>query len=520
MPVKKVFLCDFSSHILRDVALEFKKRGAEIVYWTGCKSDFESFSKDKENFPNTIFHSTYDAIRGIPAKGIDAPSFEPPGAGFINEMLECESITLSMMQRMDYSGVPLAKKRSLYYTYLQYWDGVLKTLKPDVIIFCQVPHAVYNFVITCLAKKYDIPQIMFAGNQFGENFLLSDDYKKTSDDLFNEYERTKGESHSIEELAPHWRDNFNNLLVSRKEGLPDHRTRRLKDLEKSLRILPSVSMVLKSIKSGSFLKNSYFYFKTLLRGKNIIVVNNIDKYDNADHKSKFYLKKVKKIKDKIRQEYLELQSDIDLKTNKEKFIYFPLHYQPEMTTSPLADFFVDQILMIKILSYAIPDDWFVYVKENIEQWASDDNRAHLMRYQGYYKEISELKNVKLISPDASTLDLISNSQAVATATGTAGWEGLVKSKPVLYFGYIWYMHCDGALRVSDVKSCKEAIQKISEGYKPDFQKVVNYAMAVEKTVVKGTWDDFHSWHKVSREETFKNLTKAIFGHLEKIDFWK
>ena len=141
----------------------------------------------------------------------------------------------------------------------------------------------------------------------------------------------------------------------------------------------------------------------------------------------------------------------------------------------------------------------------------------MARYKGYYKQIAALQNVKLISPAISSFELISKSQAVATATGTAGWEALVKGISVLYFGYPWYMYCDGAIKVSDVKSCGEAIQKIQEGYRPDPQKVINYAMAVERTAVKGTWESFLSWCTTTSEETVQNLAQAIFKQFSKIE---
>jgi hypothetical protein len=517
MDIKKIFLCDFSSFVLRDVALELKKSGKEIVYWTGCKSDFESFSKDKENFPNTIFHNIADAVRGVPASEMDTRKFEPPGADLISEMLECESTVLTMMTRMDFTNMPLAKKKALYYTYLQYWNGILTTLKPDIIIFSKTPAAVYNFAIACLAKKYNIPQIMFGTSRFVENFLLTDDYKKASDDLFDEYEKIKGERRCLEELGVLWQKNFNDILCSKNDAMPPYTKKWLFEMKKSIRILPSLKTIIKNIKSGTFARNGYYYFLTLFKNDKTKTVNNIDADDNNNYKGAPQLKKAKKIKEKFRQEYVELQSDINLKADNEKFIYIPFHYQPELTTCPLAGCFADQILMVKILSASVPADWTIYVRENIVQWSQRDSRAHLARYKGYYKQIAALKNVKLISPAIPTLDLISKSQAVATATGTAGWEALVKGKPVLYFGYPWYMYCDGAIKISDVKSCREAIQKIQEGYNPDFQKIINYAMAVERTAVKGTWEGFVSWCTLTPEETVKNLTKAIFRQFSKIE---
>ncbi|WP_461248593.1 hypothetical protein, partial [Treponema sp. R6D11] len=47
-----------------------------------------------------------------------------------------------------------------------------------------------------------------------------------------------------------------------------------------------------------------------------------------------------------------------------KYIYIPLHYQPEMTTSPIAKEYVRQELVISILDYYLPKDVTIYIKEH------------------------------------------------------------------------------------------------------------------------------------------------------------
>ena len=37
----------------------------------------------------------------------------------------------------------------------------------------------------------------------------------------------------------------------------------------------------------------------------------------------------------------------------------------------------------------------------------------------------------------TNLKLIDKCKAVATITGTSGWEALIRGKPVLHFGYPW-----------------------------------------------------------------------------------
>ena len=486
----KVFLVDFSTLILRDVALELQKKDVEILYWTGNKAAFHSFSQDKENFPNTIFHDCFNAIRNIPAPGVDVSKFEPPSIELIKDLLECESIVLTMMARMDYKNMPIIQRKHIYYKFIQYWDGVLKTLKPDVIIFSVTPHAVYNFVLYAIAKKRNIPTIMGQLTFCPGKFIIARDCKEASKDLLKLYKEIKDEKHDIDELTPSTQDYFKKLINPTLDVTPEYKRKMDKKIKKPIKIIFNIRSVIKNIKSRTLLKTSYYYLKGLFGKRKILY--NIDKDDDINYKSRIQLKKFKKIKDKYKKEYLKLQDEPDF--NK-KYIYFPLHVQPECTTSPLAGFYVDLNLIVKTLSASIPDDWLIYVKENSAQWNQYSYEAHFYRYKGYYAEMKKNKNARLLSPDISTYDLINNSQAVAVATGTAGWEAIARSKPTLLFGYPWYMYCNGVFCIDGPRACKDAVREIINGYKPNPQKVLNYLFALEKAWIKGAINIAEAFYK-------------------------
>jgi Capsule polysaccharide biosynthesis protein len=120
----------------------------------------------------------------------------------------------------------------------------------------------------------------------------------------------------------------------------------------------------------------------------------------------------------------------------ERYIYFPLHLQPELTTSALGGDYSDQMLALETLSAWVPQDVKIYVKENPKQTEKQRDRF-------FYKRLSALKNVTLLSNVENSIDLIRNSIGVATITGTAGWEALFHGKPVIAFGLAWYRFMDG-----------------------------------------------------------------------------
>lgn len=126
----------------------------------------------------------------------------------------------------------------------------------------------------------------------------------------------------------------------------------------------------------------------------------------------------------------------------EKFVYFPLHMQPEMTTSALGGIFCDQILAIERLREMLPDDWKIYVKENPIQ-------SYYMRDDLFFRRLQLISNTYLLGREVSTYDLIKNCQFVATITGTAGWEAISGGKCVLVFGLAWYRKLPGVFEYTD-----------------------------------------------------------------------
>ena len=122
-----------------------------------------------------------------------------------------------------------------------------------------------------------------------------------------------------------------------------------------------------------------------------------------------------------------------------KFVYFPLHLQPEMTTSSLGGRYRDQVLAIEDLSRTLPDDWLIYVKENPKQGA-------YARGPMFFHRLKRIPQVRFLSSEADTHQLIKRSQFVAVITGTAGWEAIKKGKPAVIFGHTWFQRLPGIHR--------------------------------------------------------------------------
>jgi hypothetical protein len=219
----------------------------------------------------------------------------------------------------------------------------------------------------------------------------------------------------------------------------------------------------------------------------------------------------KKFHSDQRKEYISLQVPVDL---EKKFLYLPLHYQPECTTAPMGGVFVEQLLMIEMLSKALPSDWIIYVKEHPIQWLPRGASYFNYRYEGYYRAIAALPNVRLIPITTDTYTLINRSQAVATITGTAGWEALLRGKPTLVFGYSWYRYAPGAYRVDSVPSLRDAFAKITAGVRHAEADMLGYLRCFDRISFHGYLEEYgRDTSSVKRDQNVATVTEKLLAAL-------
>ncbi|SEL63124.1 hypothetical protein [Ectothiorhodospira marina] len=131
-----------------------------------------------------------------------------------------------------------------------------------------------------------------------------------------------------------------------------------------------------------------------------------------------------------------------------KYVYFPLHLQPEATTSYLGGVWSNQVDAIIELSRRLPKDWIVLIKENPKQ-------GYMYRSSWFYERLLLQANVYWVPLDEPSDKLIEHAQVVATVTGTAGYEAILSGRPCIYFGHAWYGGLPGANKYTSGIDVKE-----------------------------------------------------------------
>jgi hypothetical protein len=135
----------------------------------------------------------------------------------------------------------------------------------------------------------------------------------------------------------------------------------------------------------------------------------------------------------------------------QRYLLFPLHFQPEASTLTKATDFENQINTIEILAKNIPGEFMLYVKEH---YAKLGHRDML-----FYKLLKKFSNVRLIDPWIDSHSLIKKSDGVIVLTSTVGWEALIYGKPVFILGNVFYETFKYSVKVDNIFKLSKLIKE-------------------------------------------------------------
>ncbi len=436
---------------------------------------------------------------------------------------DVEQICLELADRMDkgYSFSRVERER-LFLAFLNYWLNLLDKLEPDFIIFSTTPHSVAEFVLYSIAKHRNIPVIMFMQLVTIERVIYYYDYKNISEVYQSDYEKLcsqdSGNSGLADDLALYferYQDNYRDAMPAYlRERLDQHvgkksTTKTSHDLVTKIltprKYLNVAKRFLHAVKSvNKELKAPINYLK--MPGMALEANGGL----NAEQWHA-YKQGAAEYKKALQEKYNELCSDFN---HEDKYIYSPLHFQPERTTCPEGGRYSNQLMMLRVISQSIPDDWVIYVKENPSQLLPNTAHGERGRYPYYFDDVVNIDKVRLVSLDVDPFSLIDNSQAVSTLTGTSGWEAILRGKTALCFGYTWYQDFDGVIRIKGLDDCQKAIASLGQSSRVSPEKIKYFLEAVDKNSFKGflnekRYKNIEEGYKNNYENLLPILTKFI-----------
>ena len=385
--------------------------------------------------------------------------------------------------------------------------NILTKNKIDVVLLSNIPHEGPDFLLYNIAKKLNIKTVMFYQTIFPNKFFY----------LFNIEDF--GQFSEIEHLH-----SITNLKIEKKHKKNLFYMDDIKKQKHGIYSLQRGSF--SSLFSSVFNKNIFQsairflhrYFKHITPETNTsISLNNRSGLENKGNKLKShvilfndmlsryrsFLKRTLQRYSNHRESKKNLSSILTKNINlKEQFVYFPLHLQPELTTSAIGGIYVDQLLAIERLSKHIPDNCYIYVKENPKQ-------TELMRGKWFFERLHLIKNVQVVPPDFDTYILMEKCIFVATITGTAGWEAISGGKNTLVFGNPWYKCLPGVFYYDSDFNLKNILK-----YKINHEELETSLNLLLSKTCDGIIDEHYS----NLVENFdsENNTKIIVHSFQKI----
>ncbi len=204
--------------------------------------------------------------------------------------------------------------------------------------------------------------------------------------------------------------------------------------------------------------------------------------------------------------YTDLYSPV---VEGEDFAFYPLHFDPEMTTMLYAPYYTDQIQVIKAAARSLPLRMKLYVKDHPAMTS--------YRTRSYYKELVKIPNVKLINSAVNGHDLARTAKLTITITGTAGWESILFKKPVIVFGDIYFMNIPGVKRCHGWEELPYLVKEQLEEWKHDEETLVNYLSALLEDSVPvdylNLWTSAKTMGEITDNEGMIALSRALAAKL-------
>ena len=180
----------------------------------------------------------------------------------------------------------------------------------------------------------------------------------------------------------------------------------------------------------------------------------------------------KRVKYFFKKKYLYKRDLKDL-----KYVFFPLHTEPEVSLLVYARPFLNQIEVIRSLAISLPIDTVLVIKEH--PWMIGKRSINA------YKKILNIPRVYFADPKIKARDLIVNSNLVSVITGSIALEAAILEKPVITFGDIPYNLLPNKMvqRCQDLRHLNILIKNMIDDYHIDEVALKKYIAAVFETTI-------------------------------------
>lgn len=331
-------------------------------------------------------------------------------------------------------------------------EAMMEKERPDVV-FGIPPGALGSMLFYHLARYYGARTIYITPSNLQKRYVLTEDYRTFT---------------PVDDAAKSLADE---ILASEdgawaKNHLEEFRKKPQPNFEKTT---PTHQPVTRRQQFG-FLNPARAY-----RALREITLTLTQHYKNPDRHDYDYIHPFWQNFDLIKRKLRNLRGNEDLYdafNPQEPYVFFPLHYEPELSLLVLAPQFTDQIQLIGQIARALPVGMPLYVKEH--------PAMAQFRPRAFYKKIKKIPNVKLISPTISGFSVTPKAKLITTITGTVGWEACLFGIPVISFGHQNFNIMSNVTHCSDLERLPQLLQERLDTPQYNEKEVLTYLAALHR----------------------------------------
>ncbi|MDD5041852.1 MAG: hypothetical protein PHX87_00655 [Candidatus Peribacteraceae bacterium] len=434
-------------------------------------------------------HFAGSEVRNAHYEGVHWNAIAPLDESIIMQMREYEAIFMAMVTRLEWKrSIPYLTRKLWYLRHLQFWSDYLTRHRINLYLSAWVPHEIPDIIIYGLCKLRGIPVLYF-------------DVATFRDVTFPGYD--------VRQAAPAVAQRYRELLAQFPTGDPARLPLKEPFASYEREVVPAKGKPPAIASVG--LPTYWEQLRTFLWERPIAFLAHAVLYVTPAGWKRALGALQRWVTVRRTERFYDAHTSVPDLTRP--FVYFPLHYQPEATTLPQGGVFVDQILAVRLLNAALPPDVPLYIKEHPRK------SSWLSRSIPYYQDFLELEHVRFVPRSFDTFALREHCSAVATITGSAGIEALVRGKPVFLFGSCYYQYAKGVFVIRSMQDCRNAVRAIFEHKEAPTPWTTHlYMKAMEEACVFGMPDPWYLHiSKMSEEQHQQALSEALVREVKKLE---
>lgn len=296
-------------------------------------------------------------------------------------------------QKISIINLNFKEQENIYNTWYNTIENFLKTEKVSFVIFSQQIEGLLGILISKVANHLNIKCFVPHSTRFlGTSYFSKDQFEDIN------YNTLKISSESIKKA---------NFIINKIRE------------EKTPTSYPSRSTIKKP-----FFRRIINYIIRKLKHEKFDLPRFIVSFRNNFN---FFVELFYKLKYSYQKRYIAIKNQSDLPN---KFIFFPLQTIPESSINIPNPFFIQQIRLIDLIRYNMPDDFLLVVKEHSVMRGRRSNK--------FYKKIIKSSGVRIINPEINTIEIINKSSLTISISGTACFEAFILKKPSIVFGKTFF----------------------------------------------------------------------------------